>query len=446
MTEATTDFDVGIIGGGPAGAATAGYLAKAGISCCVFERELFPRPHVGESLVPATTRVFRDLGFLEQMEEHRFPHKHGAVWSASADSPIYDHDWEGLSQECEAAIRFDERKQEGVERNYTYHVDRGKFDMIFLQHAKNLGADIYEGIRVRKVDFGDNGGPATIKFQLGKQEIGTRVKMVVDCSGRQTILGKQLGLRIQDKVFDQYALHTWFDGYDRGTDRATYIWIHFLPITNTWIWQIPITETVTSIGVVTQKKHFQGKKSERDEFFWNAIKSRPDIYKKLTASEQVRPLTAEADYSYGMKQIVGDRFALVGDAARFVDPIFSSGVSIALSSARFLAPEIVTAVERNDFSKANFAGFERTMRNGIRNWYEFIVLYYRLNVLFTYFITDSEYRLDVLKLLQGDVYDEEEPAVLKKMREIVTTVEQDENHLWHNLLGDLTGDAFRPHY
>ena len=440
-----TDFDVGVIGGGPAGAATAAYLAKAGVRCCVFEQELFPRPHVGESLVPATTRVFRDLGFLEQMEAHEFPHKHGAVWSADAGARIYDHDWQGLSPDCEAAIRFDERRQAGVDANYTYHVDRGKFDQLFLQHAHTLGAKVYEGVKVRSVDFG-NGEPASVKFSTGSQSVSTRVQIVVDCTGRQTLLGKQLGLRVKDANFDQFALHTWFDGYDRGTDRPTYIWIHFLPITNTWIWQIPITESVTSFGVVTQKRHFEGHKSKREDFFWNCVKSRPDVYERLRAADQVRPFSVEADYSYGMKQIVGDRFALVGDAARFVDPIFSSGVSIALSGARFLAPEIIAALEAGDFNKNRFAGYETTMRNGTKNWYEFITLYYRLNALFTYFITSSEYRLDVLKLLQGDVYDEEEPPVLAKMREMVTQVEQEERHPWHKLLGDLTGDAFKPQY
>lgn len=442
----TTDFDVGIIGGGPAGAATAGYLAKAGVKCVVFERELFPRPHVGESLVPSTTRVFRELGFLEQMEIHKFPHKLGAVWTAASNGKIYDHDWEGLSADSEAGIRFEEREQEGVDMNYTYHVDRGLFDNLFLQHAHKLGAQVYEGIRVNDVHLGDKNNPAVIRFKMGAREIDTKVKMVVDCSGRNTFLGRKLGLRVSDPVFDQYALHTWFEGFDRGDDRPDYIWIHFLPVSNSWVWQIPITDTVTSIGVVTQRKNFTGTDEHRETFYWDCIKSRPELYEKLQKAEQMRPLTQEADYSYGMKQICGDRFALVGDAARFVDPIFSSGVSIALSGARFLAPELISALEKDDLSKASFSRFEKTMRNGTRNWYEFISVYYRLNALFTIFINDDRYRIDVLKLLQGDVYDEEEPEVLAKMRKIVSEVEQNERHPWHAALGTLTNKAFAPTY
>src|SRR5215471_14345778 len=105
------DFQVGIIGGGPAGSSMAAYLAKAGVDCVVFERELMPRPHVGESLVPSSTRVFQDLGFLETMEEAKFPHKFGAVWTSSKGSRAYQHDWEGLQADEHADIEFQERDQ-----------------------------------------------------------------------------------------------------------------------------------------------------------------------------------------------------------------------------------------------------------------------------------------------------------------------------------------------
>src|SRR5271169_1919565 len=99
------DFDVAIIGGGPAGSSLAAYLAKAGVKCVVFEREIFPRPHVGESLVPSSTRVFNELGFLDQMEEAKFPHKFGAVWTANDQAKHYDVEWEGLSPDCHAEVR-----------------------------------------------------------------------------------------------------------------------------------------------------------------------------------------------------------------------------------------------------------------------------------------------------------------------------------------------------
>jgi FADH2 O2-dependent halogenase len=441
-------FDVGIIGGGPAGAGMAAYLAKAGLKCVVFERELFPRPHVGESLVPSSTRVFKDLDFLPTMFSAGFPKKFGAAWTAADVGPIYNMGWEGLSADCEAVIRFEEREQPGVDMNHTFHVDRGKFDMLLLQHAHQLGATVYEGLKVDGADFSDAGAPR-VKYTMGNRQYDTRVRMVVDASGRRTLLGNQLKLRTNDDLFDQYAIHTWFDGYDRkrlarNEQQTDFIFIHFLPLTNTWVWQIPITETVTSIGVVTQKKNFATSRVGREQFFWECLKSRPELYEGVRASRQVNPLKEEGDYSYAMKQVCGDDYMLIGDAGRFVDPIFSTGVSIALNSARFASRDVVAAAEKGDFSRRSFNKFETTIRRGTNNWYEFIQVYYRLNVLFTAFVQDPRYRLDVLKLLQGDVYDEESPEVLTKMKAIVSEVENNEKHLWHKHLGDLTAKQYRP--
>ncbi|MGH7474848.1 MAG: NAD(P)/FAD-dependent oxidoreductase [Longimicrobiales bacterium] len=447
MAATATDFDVAIIGGGPAGSSMAAYLARAGISCVVLERELFPRPHVGESLVPSSTRVFKDLGLLPKLEAARFPHKYGAVWTSSTSSGLAVHDWEGLEPDCQVDIEFAEREQAGVDQTYTYHVDRGVFDNILLQHAHELGAAVYEGVPVTRVEFAE--GHATVFFTLGRRSVGITARMVVDASGRRTLVGNQLKWKVNDQVFDQFALHTWFEGYDRasGARDATlrdHIFVHFLPITNSWVWQIPITDSVTSIGVVTQKRHFAKARQEREQFFWDCLGSRPELRDGVAASLQLRPLKDEGDYSYAMRQITGDRLVLIGDAARFVDPIFSTGVSIALNSARFASRDVLRAFETGEFSRSAFSDFETTIRRGTRNWYDFISVYYRLNVLFTAFVRDRRYRLDVLKLLQGDVYDEEQPAVLQKMQQIVTVVENDERHIWHNMLGELTNDAFKP--
>jgi FADH2 O2-dependent halogenase len=421
------------------------YLAKAGVNCVVFEREIMPRPHVGESFVPSSTRVFKEIDFLPKMEEAGFLHKYGAAWTTAANPKAYDMSFEGLSPDCKADFRFQERDQ-GFGQDYTYHVDRGKFDLMLLQHAHELGAKVYEGMNVTRVDF-SNPDYADIVHTIGKKEIRTSVKIVVDCTGRKTLVGNQLKWRIQDPVFDQYAIHTWFEDYDRKTmayrDRMNdFIFIHFLPLTNTWVWQIPITETITSIGVVTQKKNFAKQKEDREKFFWECMSSRPELHDALRAAKRVRPFTDEGDYSYAMKQLAGDRVVLVGDAGRFVDPIFSTGVSIALTCARYASKDVIKALETNNFSRESFKDYEDVIRRGTKNWYNFINVYYRLNVLFTAFVQDPRYRLDVLKLLQGDVYDEDEPAILTRMRNIVREVERNPKHVWHNLLGDLTANVF----
>jgi flavin-dependent dehydrogenase len=449
MNSPTPDFEVGIIGGGPAGSSMAAYLAKAGVKCVVFERELFPRPHVGESLVPSSTRVFKDLDFLPKMEEAKFPHKFGAAWTAASDANVYNMDFGGVSADCHVDIRFAERQQPGVDKNYTYHVDRGKFDLMLLQHAHEFGAQVYEGVGVSGVDFSNPDLPA-VQYSIGKKKMSTTCRIVVDASGRKTLVGNQMKWRIQDPVFDQYAIHTWFEGYDRrcmAKDKETmgeFIFIHFLPISNTWVWQIPISDTVTSIGVVTQKQTFAKSKEDRQKFFWECIKSRPDLYEGLKAqgSQQIRPFKEEGDYSYAMKQLTGDRLVLVGDAGRFVDPIFSTGVSIALNSSRFAHKDILRALETGNCSREAFSEYETLLRRGTRNWYNFITVYYRLNVLFTAFVADPRYRLDVLKLLQGDVYDDAEPPVLSRMKNIVREVEKNPNHALHRYLGNLTSNVF----
>lgn len=444
------DFDIGIIGGGPAGATAAAYLAAAGLSVVVLESEIFPRPHVGESLVPATTPVLLQTGAMSKVEQAGFPRKFGAAWTSAESRNVPHNGFSGLIHDFRAAeIQFSERDQDGVDRDYTFHVDRGKFDQILLEHAESKGARVFQGTRVLHADFSDSDGVVLRCRDRSDATSEHRVRMVVDASGRHTMLGRQFRIKVPDKVFNQYAIHSWFDGLDRkalapNKDQSDYIFIHFLPVKDTWVWQIPITDTITSVGVVTQKQRFVEANTDREAFFQDFISTRPDLAEALGQTTRVRPFRPEGDYSYAMTEVCGDRFALIGDAARFVDPIFSSGVSVALNSARIVCEDIVEAFEKGDFSKRSFARYESKLRRGVRNWYEFISVYYRLNILFTAFVQDPRFRLDVLKLLQGDVYDDEEPKALHEMREIVAAVEADPEHLWHPYLGTLRAPTAAP--
>jgi FADH2 O2-dependent halogenase len=439
---AESDFDVGIIGGGPAGSSLAAYLARAGISAAVFESATFPRQHVGESLVPAVIPVMRDIEVIEVIEQAGFPRKYGAAWTSSDPRPTSALDSHTLGH---AEITYEERAQPGVDRVYAWHVDRGRFDQILLDHARELGAEVFAGTRVNSVDFTDPARPV-LQTKTGDRRDTVRVRMVADASGRQTVLGSQLRVKVPDPVFNQYAVHTWFDRLDRralaiNPHDADFIFVHYLPLEDTWVWQIPITETITSIGVVSQKQRFRAAKDDLSRFFWDSVASRPDLLKALKDSEQLRPFKVEGDYSYAMRQITGDGMVLIGDAARFVDPIFSSGVSVAMNSARLAAQDIIAAHASGDFRKERFENYASTLRRGTRIWYDFISMYYRLNVLFTAFIHDPAYRIDIIRMLQGDVYDAQEPEALKAMKEYVAAVEADPTHLWHGHLGSLKAES-----
>ena len=446
---AAYDCDVLIAGGGPAGSTLAALLARAGIKTMMLEAEHFPRHHIGESLVPAVMPVLKESGALPAVENAGFSIKRGACWTTP--SQFSDHTPKPDGKPFRhVTTHFAERLKPDRELAYTYHVERARFDLILLQHAASQGAIVLQGVRVVDPQFDPDG--VTVTARAGGPQ-GTswplRAKLLVDATGRSTLLGSRLKLKVHDPVFNQYATYTWFDGLDRAAltpsaEVADYIAIHFLPDRNAWIWQIPITDTITSVGVVAQKEMFREHGGDKEGFFWKMVGLRPEIEHQLRAATVADAWRTEGDYSYSMRQICGDRFVMIGDAARFVDPIFSSGVSIALNSASFAARDIIAAVAADEFSKTAFATYEQTIRRGMRNWYEFISLYYRLNIVFTAFAKDKRYRYDLVKLLQGDLYDDDAPPALVAMRQIVTEVENNPNHLWHPYLGSLRVPSAEP--
>ena len=417
-----------IIGGGPAGSTLGAYLSMAGIQNTIFESALHPRSHVGESLVTSTTRIFKEIGFLQTMEDAGFVKKYGAAWHPPENTG-------------EFAIEFGEFPQEGIDQDYTYHVDRSKFDLYLLKHAEKLGSKIYQGIHVQDVIIED-GRACGVRFNIGNQSVTLPGDIIVDATGRQALLGRVLKLKKKDPIFNQFAAHAWYENVNRGSGRtADYIHIYFLPVERGWIWQIPITEEITSIGVVAEKNVFRDSRLDPESWLGNHVQSTPDIARAMQDARRINEVKLEADYSYSMERLAGDGFLIIGDAARFVDPIFSSGVSVALSSAKFASEQIRCAYEIGDFSAATFAPYEAKLRKGVNVWYEFIRLYYKLLPLFTYFIQSKEHRLEVLRLLQGEVYERDEVAVLDAMRQFIHKVETSpEMSFWKSRLTDIPID------
>jgi 1H-pyrrole-2-carbonyl-[peptidyl-carrier protein] chlorinase len=415
-----------IIGGGPAGSTLGSYLSIAGIDNVILESANHPRPHVGESMVTSTTRIFDEIGFLKTMEREGFPRKYGASWHAP-------------KQEATFSLEFRELPQPGIRQEHTYHVDRAKMDMLLLKHAESLGSKVFQGMHVQRVLF--DGTKATgVQVDCAGHQFDMDADVVVDASGRQTLLGKQLKLKESDPDFNQFAVHAWFEGVDRGVgERATDIHVYFLTCRRGWVWQIPITDKITSIGVVAEKEVFKQSKNDEQRYFFDNIETNPHLAKAMKNATRINDFKREADYSYCMSTFVGDGFLCIGDAARFVDPIFSSGVSVALSSAKFAADRIRYAFAHGDFSEAAFAPYEQKLRSGVDVWYEFIRLYYQLLPLFTYFIRSKEHRFQVLQLLQGEVYDRQEVPVLDAMRNFIRVVGSDaENPLRGSLAESMT--------
>jgi FADH2 O2-dependent halogenase len=418
--------DVIIIGGGPAGSALGAYLSKAGIKNTIIEGAMHPRPHVGESMVTSSTRVFKDIDFLKVLEREGFIRKYGASWHAPNGN--------------EFAIEFREFPQEGIDQDYTYHVDRGKLDTLLLKHAEELGTKIYQGMRVKQVLF--DGERATgVRVALADKEIDLSARMVVDASGRQTLIGNQLKLKVKDPIFDQYAVHAWFTDVYRGEPAtADFIHIYFLKIERGWVWQIPITDEITSVGVVADKKVIREFHADPKTYFNTHVKDNPDLERAMQNAVRINEFKTEGDYSYSLSKFAGNAYVCIGDAARFVDPIFSSGVSVALYGAKYSSERIVMAFETGDFSEAMFKPFETRVRGGVGIWYEFIRLYYKLLPLFTHFIQSKHHRLEVLRLLQGEVYDRSQVPVLDAMREYIKVVENSDDHLLRNALTDIPID------
>jgi flavin-dependent dehydrogenase len=424
-SETQYDADVIVIGGGPAGSATSSYLAMNGYRVVVFERDIHPREHVGESLVPATNRVLEDIGFWDKMGDYGWVRKPGATWTGFKGNVG-----------SEVVVTFADAPMENIHQDYTYHVDRARFDCELLKHASLLGAQVFQGANVLQVNTDENGRAVGVRARFLDKELDFTSRFVVDASGRRGLLGKQLGLWEKDGQFDQMAVYSWFSNVKPPSEEtAEYIHIHFLPIERGWVWQIPIYEGITSVGVVVEKSVFQASGKDYGAFFHEVAQLSNNTKHILSEATRIRDWSVEADYSFKMNRFAGDAWMLVGDAARFVDPIFSSGVSVAVNSAKFAFEALDAALKGGDEAEA-FTEYNDKVQRGVQIWYEWITIYYKLQALFTRLGKDKENKRQMQQLLQGDVYDRNAVDVLDKMKALVKAVEENENHLYRRYLSD----------
>ena len=308
----TYDFDFAVAGGGPAGTSAAISLAQRGHSVILFEREKFPRFHIGESLLSTANEHFAELGLAEKMEAACFPVKWGAR--------LFTHD--GLS-----GRGVDFASVTEVKRPQTYQVPRAEFDRLLMDRAREAGVDVREQHRVTSCEFTSEA--ATLEVEGST----FRVRALVDATGRQGLIAKKFNLRTDEPRLANIAIFSHYSGVpllegDRPND------IRIVARSDSgWFWLIPISAELMSVGVVLPKNLFlQMQEGTNEERLDRAIGDTPAVARLMKNARKEWPVRVEKDFSYCASKYAGDRWILAGDAGSFLDPVFSTGVSIAMES------------------------------------------------------------------------------------------------------------------
>ena len=341
--------DVVVIGGGPAGSTVSTLLAKAGVSVELFERETFPRFHIGESLIPETYWVLKDLDMLPKMQASHFVKKYSVQFVNSEgreSAPFYF--WDNKPHEC----------------SQTWQVVRSEFDQMMLENAREHGVNVHEGVRVHDVIFeGDRAVGVKIKDGEGFREV--RAKVVVDASGQNGLLMNRLNLRVWDPILNKGAIWTyWENAYrDSGKDEGA-----TLVIQNGnrqgWFWYIPQHDNIVSIGIVAPFDYIFKGRTNYAQTYEEEVEMCPGVKQRVANAKKVTGYFATKDYSYRSTRVSGDGWVLVGDAFGFLDPLYSSGVLLALKSGQLASKAIVEGLAKGDTSEAQLGNVGPRLQRG----------------------------------------------------------------------------------
>ena len=399
------NYDITVIGGGPAGSTVAALTAQHGYRVLLLEREIEPSFKIGESLIPATYWTFKRLGVLEKLRKSHFPQKFSVQFysrSGKAAKPFYFFQ----TNPHESAV--------------TWQVLRSEFDQGLLENAAEKGVEIRRGTRVRKVLFEDNAAVGVVVQNFRTRGTGPRATetetihstVIVDSTGQSSLIGRQLDMNTTEPNLKMASLFTHFeDAYrDEGIDEGATLIMH-TETKDSWFWSIPLPYNRTSIGVVgeldylLQNRRDANGKLDAQRIFDEELSKCRALKKRLAGAKQLFPIKTTKDFSYRANRIAGNGWVLVGDAFGFLDPVYSTGLFLALKSGEMAADVIVEAFQKNDFSAAQLGSFGPVFVKGMEAFRKLVYAFYTKEFSFARFLSEHpEHQGGIIDILSGDVF------------------------------------------
>jgi flavin-dependent dehydrogenase len=372
--------DVIVIGGGPAGTTAATLLAQRGLSVTLLERERFPRFQIGESLLPYNNDLFARLGVTDQLLEGDYVPKYGAYFVTGDGSVSF-------------RFRFDERLRDPYRRSF--QVKRSEFDHLLLKNAEKHGVDVRQETAVTSVDLND---PQKVVVN-GDLE----ARFVIDASGHGAVLGNRVGDKADVKSLKKIAFFAHYRNVPRpeGRDAGNTV---IVVLRDAWFWLIPITAELMSVGLVVDREHFLQCGLEPEQLLEQTIRDTPWVAERMKDAERVTQIYARKDFSFRMRNIAGPNYALIGDAAGFLDPIFSTGVFMAMKSADMAAAAIESRLRTGSMRELQW--YEREMTQGLNQYFRFIERFYQREFLEMFLQPSERWGLldAIVGILAGDIF------------------------------------------
>jgi flavin-dependent dehydrogenase len=359
---ANNSVDVVVIGGGPAGATVSTLIAQKGHSVQLFERAKFPRFHIGESLIPETYWVLKRLNMLDKMRQSPFVKKYSVQFA---------------SQHGKVSEPFYFTEHNPHECSQTWQVLRSEFDTMMLNNAREHGVDAQEGVRVREVLFeGDRAVGVKVQYEDGRIE-DVAAKVVIDASGQSALIGNKLNILQKDADLKKGAVWTYWKGAyrDVGRDEGATMVLQTKGKTG-WFWYIPLHNNIVSVGIVRGFEELFAGNRDHETIYNDELNNCPEVKRRVDMGSRCDKFYATKDYSYRAKQCAGNGWVLVGDAFGFLDPLYSSGVLLALKSGQLAADAVTAALADGNTSAERLGNWYEDFCRGMDRMRRLVVEYY----------------------------------------------------------------------